>query len=137
MKTYTFKIKVDSDKVVAACHMQFEQFYDSVKMSGMDSLIERYPKAYITASDYYFGDDSNCYNECDYSLSTLADLINSKDLKAYLLSVSFNGFVGDDEFSYEFSDNLVKSASDFIKAEKEILEKGDDENVGNDSSEEG
>lgn len=30
MKTYTFKIKVDTDKVVVACHMQLEQFYDAV-----------------------------------------------------------------------------------------------------------
>ena len=41
METYTFKIKIDDEVVVVACHMQFEQFYDSVKMSGMDKLLER------------------------------------------------------------------------------------------------
>lgn len=135
MNTYTFKIKVDYYKVVVACHMQLEQFYDSVKMSGMESLIERFPYAYITATDYSFGANADNYNDYDYSVSTLADLINSKDLKAYLLSDSFNGFVGDDDFSYEKSDILEKSASDFIKYEKEMLEKGDDEDVGNDSAE--
>lgn len=122
MKTYTFKIKVDYDKVVVACHMQLEQFYDSVKMSGMESLVERYPHTFITASDYFYGANSDNYNKDDYSVSTLADLIYSKDLKAYLLSDSFNGFVDDDFFSSEKSDKLVKSASDFIMNQNKVLE---------------
>lgn len=137
IKTYTFKIKVDYDKVVVACHMQLEQFFDSVKMSAMESLVERYPNAYITACDYEWEDkDKNKYF-CigDYSISTLKDLINSKDLKSYLLSASFNGFVGDNDFSYEFSDKIIESASDFIKAKNEILEKGEEENVGIDTPE--
>ena len=122
MKTYTFKIKVDYDKVVVACHMQLEQFYDSVKMSGMESLVERYPHAFITASDYSYGANSGFYNEDDYLVSTLADLIFSKDLKAYLLSDSFNGFIDDDYFSYEKSDKLVKFASDFIMNQNKVLD---------------
>lgn len=122
MKTYTFKIKVDYDKVVVACHMQLEQFYDSVKMSGMESLVERYPHTFITASDYSYGANSDYYNEDDYLVSTLADLIYSKDLKAYLLSNSFNGFVDDDYFSYEKSDKFEKAASDFIINENKVLE---------------
>ena len=122
MKTYTFKIKVDYDKVVVACHMQLEQFYDSVKLSGMESLVERYPHTFITASDYSYGSNSDHYNEDDYSVSTLADLIHSKDLKAYLLSDSFNGFVDDDYFSKEKSDKLVKYASDFIMNQNKVLE---------------
>lgn len=122
MKTYTFKIKVDYDKVVVACHMQLEQFYDSVKMSGMESLVERYPHTFITASDYSYGANSDFYAEHDFSVSTLADLIHSKDLKAYLLSDSFNGFVDDDYFSFEKSDKLVKSASDFIMNQNKVLE---------------
>ena len=135
MKTYTFKIKVDTNMVVVACHMQFEQFYDSVKMSGMDKLLERYPYAYITATDYFSVDDCRDFVTSDYALSDLASLVNSKDLKSYLLSDGFIGFVGDDDFSYEFSDNIVEAASDFIKDEKKILEEGDEENVGNDSAE--
>lgn len=135
MKTYTFKIKVDTDKVVVACHMHFEQFFDSVKMSKLDAFLERYPNAYITASDYYTDDDNKTFVTSDYVLSDLNSLVKSKDLKAYLLSASYNGFVGDDEFSYKFSDNLVKAAFDFINVEKEILEKGDDENVGDDTAE--
>lgn len=135
MKTYTFKIKVDTDKVVVACHMQLEQFYDSVKMSKMESLLERYPYAYITATDYYNDGDNKTFVTSDYVLSDLSSLVNSKDLKAYLLSVDFVGFVGDTGFDYVSSDNYIKRASDFIKSEEEILEKGDDEDVGTDSAE--
>lgn len=122
MKTYTFKIKVDYRKVVVACHMQLEQFYDSVKMSDMQLLVERYPHTFITASDYSYGANSEFYNENDFSVSTLADLISSKDLKAYLLSDSFNGFIDDDYFSFQKSDKLVKSASDFIMNQNKGLE---------------
>lgn len=135
MKTYTFKIKVDTDKVVVACHMQFEQFYDSVKMSGMDNLLERYPNAYITATDYYVDDADKTFISTDNVLSDLTSLVKSKDLKSYLLSDGFVGFVGDTGFDFELSDFYMKKASFFIESEKEILEKGDDVNVGNDSAE--
>ncbi len=135
MKTYTFKIKVDTDKVVVACHMQFEQFYDSVKMSKMESLLERYPNAYISASDYYSDDDDKTFVSSDYVLSDLSSLVKSKDLKSYLLSEGFVGFVGDTDFDIDVSDYYIKRASDFIKAEKKILEEGDDENVGDDTAE--
>ena len=135
MKTYTFKIKVDTDKVVVACHMQLEQFFDSVKMSKMEPLLERYPNAYITATDYYTDDDDKSFINYDYVLSDLFSLVNSKDLKSYLLSDGYVGFVGDTDFDYDVSNVYIRRASDFIKAEKEILEKGDDVNVGNDSAE--
>ena len=123
MKTYTFKIKVDTDKVVIACHMQFEQFFDSVKMSGMENLLVRYPKAYITASDYYDGDD---FIQDDYALSTLDSLLQSKDLKSYLLSGNFVGFVGDDSFNVDKSHDIELSAVKFIEEENKFL---DDEEV--------
>lgn len=138
MKTYTFKIKVDTDKVVVACHMQLEQFFDSVKMSGMENLVERYPNAYITACDYEWLDASKNkhFVTNDFCLSTLKNLLDSKDLKSFLLSEGFCDFIGDDsDFKCQLSNRIVDSASDFIKHEKEILEKGDDEDVGNDSAE--
>lgn len=124
MKTYTFKIKVDRDKVVVACHMQLEQFFDSVKMSGMESLVERYPKTYITACDYEWEDKEKNKHFCigDYSISTLKDLLDSKNLKAYLLSDSFCGFVGDDsDWKQQLSLDIENSAKDFIEDEKKVL----------------
>lgn len=135
MKTYTFKIKVDTDKVVVACHMQLEQFYDSVKMSGMEKLIDRYPHAYITASDYYTDDEKPSFVVDDYVVSELSTLLNSKNLKSYLMDDGFNSFYGDSGFHLEDSYSYMNAASDFIKHEKEILEKGDDENVGTDTAE--
>lgn len=128
MKTYTFKIKVDTDRVVVACHMQFEQFYDSVKMSGMEKLVERYPNAYITASDYHTEVDDKFFVSLDYVFSDLASLVNSKDLKAYLLSDGYVGFVDDDDYSHDKAYELERAAQNFM-LENETLEKGDEQNV--------
>lgn len=111
MKTYTFKIKVDFDKVVVAVNMQLEQFYDSVKMTNFKELCERYPYAYITASDYYNGDTFVTEEHC---LSSLSCLLNSNDLKSYLLSPEYFGFVGDDNFNFESSDIFANKAHNFI-----------------------
>lgn len=119
MKTYTFKIKVDSDKIVVAVNMQLEQFYDSVKMTGLDRLVERYPEVYITACDYY-GDDK--FISQDYCLCKLKTLLDSHDLKAFLMDKDFIGFVGDDSFNEELSNSLKLKASEFIEAEKNIVE---------------
>lgn len=119
MKTYTFKIKVDSDSVVIAVNMQLEQFYDSVKMTKLEPLVERYPEAYITASDYY-GDD--IFISQDYCLCKLKTLLDSHDLKAFLMDKDFIGFVGDDSFNEELSNNLKVKASEFIENEKNIVE---------------
>lgn len=126
MKTYTFKIKVDSDKVVIAVNMQLEQFYDSVKMTGLDRLVERYPEAYITACDYY-GDDK--FISQDYCLCKLKTLLDSHDLKAFLTDKDFIGFVGDDSFNEELSDVLKLKASEFIEAEKNIVEEEKDDEL--------
>ena len=125
MKTYTFKIKVDTDRVVIACHMQLEQFFDSVKMSGMESLVERYPMTYITACDYTWESNDNVkhFVSCDYSISTLKTLLDSKDLKAYLLSNGFCGFVGDDsDWKKQLSLDIESSAKDFINVENKVLD---------------
>lgn len=125
MKTYTFKIKVDTNMVVVACHMQLEQFFDSVKLSGMESLVVRYPKAYITVCDYEWEDA--CKNKhfvsSDFSISTLKVLLDSKDLKAYLLSDGFCGFLGDDsDFKCILSQNIADSAADFIVGENKLVD---------------
>ncbi len=123
MKTYTFKIKVDSDKVVIAVNMQLEQFYDSVKMTNLESFVERYPNAYITATDYYYEKDGeNHFVSVDFAFCQLSDLLNSKDLKAFLMSKQFLGFYGDDDFDIEKSSDLKDIASKFIEAEKNIVE---------------
>lgn len=96
MKTYTFKIKVAPEKVVCAAHMQLEQFFDSVKMTDFSKLLEKYPDAYITASDYFVDDIDKKFLFDDMTLSPLSSLISSKDLKAWLISDGFNGFVGED-----------------------------------------
>ena len=93
MKTYTFKIKVAPEKVVCAAHMQLEQFFDSVKMTDFSKLLEKYPDTYITASDYYVDDIDKKFLFDDMTLSPLSSLLSSKDLKAWLISDGFNGFV--------------------------------------------
>lgn len=125
MKTYTFKIKVDFDKVVVAVNMQLEQFYDSVKMTNLSFLVERYPEAYITACDYYADD---VFVSEDYSICKLKMLLNSHDFKAFLLDKDFIGFVGDDYFDRDFSISLEKDASKFIEDENKILEADEDKN---------
>lgn len=111
MKTYTFKIKVDFDKVVVAVNMQLEQFYDSVKMTKLEPLVERYPYAYITASDYH---NEVEFIKDDYCLSSLRSLLDSKDLKSYLISNEFYGFVGDDNYNSESSEIFANKAHNFI-----------------------
>jgi hypothetical protein len=131
MKTYTFKIKVDSDKVVVACHMQLEQFFDSVKMSGMEKLVERYPAAYITACDYEWFNKNNEKRFCssDYAVSTLKALLDSNDLKSYLLRDDFCGFVGDSDWLKQFSLDIVKLGSQFIENEKKIVDEVKDDEL--------
>lgn len=124
MKTYTFKIKVDFDKVVVAVNMQLEQFYESVKMTNLIPLVEKYPEAYITACDYY-GDDK--FISQDYCICQLKTLLYSHDLKAFLLDPAFIGFVGDDFFNEEMSIGFAEKASKFIEAEKNIVEDEEDE----------
>lgn len=124
MKTYTFKIKVDSDKVVIAVNMQLEQFYDSVKMTGLEKLVERYPEAYITACDYY-GDYK--FISQDYGLCKLKTLLDSHDLKAFLLDKDFIGFVGDDSFNEELSNDLKAKASEFIENEENTIDEEEKE----------
>lgn len=119
MKTYTFKIKVDTDKVVIAVNMQLEQFYDSVKMTNLEPLVERYPEAYITACDYYGYDK---FITQDYCLCKLKTLLDSHDLKAFLMDKNFIGFVGDDSFNEELSNALKVKAFEFIENEKNIVE---------------
>lgn len=126
MKTYTFKIKVDTDKIVVAANMQLEQFYDSVKMTGLDRLVERYPEAYITACDYYGYDK---FISQDYSLCKLKTLLDSHDLKAFLMDKDFIGFVGDDSFNEELSNALKVKAFEFIEAEKNIIEEEKDDEL--------
>lgn len=85
MRTYTFKIKVSSEKVVAAVHMQLEQFYDSVKLTNFDELAKKFPSAYITVSDYYVSDDKNSpFETSDRYVCRLRVLTKSKDLKSWL-----------------------------------------------------
>lgn len=113
MKTYTFKIKVDNDKIVCAVHMQLEQFFDSVKMTKLTlgELVIRYPHAYITACDYHTDDK---YIDSDYCLSTLKCLLDSKSFKDYLMSADFFGFVGDDDFNSVCASQAVEKARDYI-----------------------
>lgn len=124
MKTYTFKIKVDYDKVVIAVNMQLEQFYDSVKMTNLTSLVEKYPEAYITACDYY---NNNFFVSEDFCICKLKTLLNSHDLKAFLLDEGFIGFVGDDSFDRDLSISLEEEASKFIQSEETIVEDEEEE----------
>lgn len=91
MKTYTFKIKIDDRKIVAAVHMQLEQFYDSIKLTDFSKLLEQYPDVYITACDYETDDKSFVFN--DYKLCNLVTLVNSKTLKDWLINPDFLGFI--------------------------------------------
>lgn len=125
MKTYTFKIKVDFDKVVVAVNMQLEQFYDSVKMTNLKNLVERYPETYITACDYYSDDET--FVSDDYCICKLRTLLSSHDLKAFLLDKDFLGFYGDDSFDSALSLFLEEEASKFIEAQKNIVEDEEDE----------
>lgn len=124
MKTYTFKIKVDFDKVVIAVNMQLEQFYDSVKMTNLKNLVERYPDTYITACDYYGND---VFVSEDYCLCRLKTLLDSHDLKAFLLDKDFIGFVGDDSFDTIRSTLLEQEASKFIQSEETTVFDEEDE----------
>lgn len=123
MKTFTFKIKVGSTKVVCAANMQLEQFFESVKMTDFNTLLDRYPEAYVTASDYFDGVN---FVDKDFALSTLGALCDAKDLKSWLLSPQFVGFVGDDTFSVDLQQDIVNVADSF--------EKVGDENVGDDTT---
>ena len=124
MKTYTFKIKVDERKVVCACNMQLEQFYESVKMTEFDKLLDRYPYTYITACDY--ASDDGKYVYMDMCVSNLKSLISSKNLKTWLSSEDFVGFVGDDDFKKDLERHIFAEAQDFI--DKEVVD-----NVGDDT----
>lgn len=123
MKTFTFKIKVGSTKVVCAVNMQLEQFFESVKMTDFNKLLDRYPEAYVTASDYFDGEN---YVDKDFALSTLSALCDAKDLKSWLISSNFVGFVGDDTYSADLQQDIVDVADSFEKV-------GDDD-VGDDTS---
>lgn len=127
MKTYTFKIKVDFDKVVVAVNMQLEQFYDSVKLTNLTSLVEKYPETYITACDYYA--DEAFISE-DYAICTLKTLLNSHDLKAFLLDKDFIGFVNDDSYDSVRSTLLEVEASKFIRSEETtVIDEEDEESA--------
>lgn len=123
MKTFTFKIKVSSTKVVCAANMQLEQFFESVKMTDFNTLLDRYPEAYVTASDYFDGEN---FVDKDFALSTLGALCEAKDLKSWLLSTSFVGFLGDDSYCAFLQQDIVDAADNF--------EKVGDEHVGDDPS---
>lgn len=123
MKTFTFKIKVGSTKVVCAANMQLEQFFESVKMTDFNTLLDRYPEAYVTASDYFDGEN---YVDKDFALSTLGSLCEAKDLKSWLISPHFVGFLGDDTYSADLQQDIVNVADSFDKV--------GDENVGDDTS---
>ncbi len=130
MKTYTFKIKVDSDKIVVAVNMQLEQFYDSVKMTNFKELCERYPNVYITATDYYYEKDGeNYFVTDDFAFCQLSALLDSKNLKDFLMSKQFLGFYGDDCFDFSKSCDLVDIASKFIEAENKMVEDSEDMEV--------
>ena len=125
MKTYTFKIKIDTDKIVCAVNMQLEQFYDSIKLTKahFNELLARYPHCYITATDYYDGDN---FIDDDYVVSRLDILLKSKDLKSYLIDKEFIGFVGDDSFDEDYADNCEAEAANFIKSLEDDEEEEED-----------
>lgn len=91
MKTYTFKLFAQAEEVVVAVHMQLEQFYDSVKMTGFENFLEKYPEAYLTASDYHTS--SGAWYTRDSVIGTLKGLLKSNSLKEWLLSSDFLDFV--------------------------------------------
>ena len=123
MKTYTFKIKVDEKKVVCACNMQLEQFYESVKLTEFAKLLERYPYTYITACDY--ASDEGKYVYMDMCVSDLKSLISSKNLKTWLSSEDFVGFVGDDDFKKDLERHIFAEAQNFCDKE-DLTDVGDD-----------
>lgn len=122
MKTYTFKIKVSQKKVVCACNMQLEQFYESVKMTEFNKLLERYPYTYITASDYVC--DGGGFVSLDTCICDLKSLMLSKDLKSWLSSDDFVGFIDDVDFKNDLERRIFMDAETFEEAS----------NVGNDTS---
>lgn len=124
MKTFTFKIKVGSTKVVCAANMQLEQFFESVKMTDFEKLLDKYPEAYVTASDYF---DCENFVDKDFALSTLGALCDAKDLKSWLLSPYFVGFLGDDTYSADLQQDIVNVADSFKKVGDEYV--GDDTSV--------
>ena len=93
MKSYTFKLFASSEEVVIACHMQLEQFYDSMKLTKetFDKFLEQYPDAYLTAADYHT--DNGLWYTMDSKIGTLKGLIDSKSLKDWMLSSDFLDFV--------------------------------------------
>lgn len=93
MKAYTFKLFATSEEVVIACHMQLEQFYDSMKLTKetFDKFLEQYPDAYLTASDYHT--DNGLWYTMDSKIGTLKGLIESKSLKDWMISSDFLDFV--------------------------------------------
>lgn len=125
MKTYTFKIKVDEKKVVCACNMQLEQFFESVKMTEFDKLLDRYPYTYITACDYVSDDGKYVY--MDMCISDLKSLISSKTLKNWLSSEDFVGFVGDVDFKKDLERYIFANAENY--SDMEVVD-----DVGNDTS---
>lgn len=131
MKTYTFKIKVDSDKVVIAVNMQLEQFFDSVKLTNFKELCERYPYAYVTASDYYYnlGEDKFFVTD-DFVISSLKNLIDSKNLKQFLTSSNFFGFYGDEDgYNHDCALSLQEKAHDYILSCEDTEDTNDNEEV--------
>lgn len=127
IKTYTFKIKVDTDKIVCAVNMQLEQFFDSVKMTKLTlgELVIRYPHAYITACDYHTDDK---YVDSDYCLSTLKCLLDSKRFKDYLTSADFYDFVGEDGYNPVCASQAVEKAHDYILS-LEVNDEEDEESA--------
>lgn len=95
MKSYTFKLYASPEEVVIACHMQLEQFYDSMKLTEdtFKLFIERYPDAYLTASDYHT--ESGLWYTMDSKIGTLKGLMESKSLKDWMISSDFLDFVQD------------------------------------------
>ena len=122
METYTFKIKVSKQKVVAAVHMSLEQFYDSMKLTNFDGLLKEYPFAYVTASDYFSKHDKKkdrLFVRYDYGFSSLKSLSESKDLRSFLLSPDFFNFYGD-EYNRSAAETLIENADKFMcEVEKE------------------
>lgn len=95
MKSYTFKLFAAPEEVVIACHMQLEQFYDSMKLTKetFDKFLEQYPDAYLTASDYHT--ESGLWYTMDSKIGSLKGLIDSKSLKDWMISSDFLDFVQD------------------------------------------
>lgn len=122
MKTYTFKIKVDSDKVVVAVNMQLEQFFDSVKMTNLKELCGRYPFAYVTASDYYYNlGEEKFFVSDDFVISPLKNFLDSKNLKQFLTSSNFFGFYGDEDgYNHDCALSLQEKAHDYIVATEDV-----------------